>query len=669
MAVRAEPLEPRMLLAVTTDPMEPEFRVNTVLSGQSVDPDVAVDADGDSVIVWTRIADDQSTLTVMGQMYDRAGVPRGVEFVVNNAGTFAANPVVTMDKSGGFVVAWVGGGTVQPGIYARRFSVNAVPYTLQFRVNELTGNPGPGLDARDVAIASNDRGDFVVAWPEAPAPTTAFQTVRARRFDVRLDPLGDSFRVDTSDDQAGKTEVSAAMDADGDFVIAWRGLANNGSGLEEIAARRFNRLGQPQGDDFRVDEPNARQPRFRPSVDMAPDGRFVVVWMDTGDDAQPADTVRGRRYDAAGTPRGGVEWLFKSLRAFSTSSGPDVVVGNNGGFIVAADQNIPDTTGGPGFTTNNTVVLGQYDADGNFLGQDLQYPTDEYSAGNLGFVALDAEEDLSDAVLTWHRTDGATLGDNDVYAIRMFDTAVAADPDPGPEPVNTPPTSTGLANVDVAQDAPSTAVALFDAFADAQDADPDLRYRVISNNNANLFSSITVDPLTGLLMLDYAPGQSGTATLIVQATDLASASVESTFTVNVRGSGTPPPPPGPGPGGEQLPSLAGPHALGGRLFQKLVIAGKRKARKAPAAGVHVFVDANDDGVRNANEPAATSGADGSYAFSGIAAGRYRVRPLDAGSWQVVTKKGFLKPTIVKPNARKPAKVKPLMLLAIESNAG
>ncbi|MCW5861525.1 MAG: cadherin domain-containing protein [Anaerolineae bacterium] len=99
--------------------------------------------------------------------------------------------------------------------------------------------------------------------------------------------------------------------------------------------------------------------------------------------------------------------------------------------------------------------------------------------------------------------------------------------------VNDPPTTSGIANVNVSEDAPNTVVNLGNAFADKEDADNELDYSVTNNTNANLFQSVTVDDATMTLTLDYKADASGTATLTVQAKDTGNATVETSFQVTV----------------------------------------------------------------------------------------------------------------------------------------
>ncbi|MBD2219463.1 DUF4347 domain-containing protein [Calothrix sp. FACHB-1219] len=101
-------------------------------------------------------------------------------------------------------------------------------------------------------------------------------------------------------------------------------------------------------------------------------------------------------------------------------------------------------------------------------------------------------------------------------------------------PTNTAPTSTGIANVSVVQNAPNTVIKLFDAFADAQDADTALTYSIVSNTNPNLFEAApSINSTTGELTLNYSPTSTGGAQITVRATDTAGLFTDTSFNVNV----------------------------------------------------------------------------------------------------------------------------------------
>ncbi|MGH8631791.1 MAG: hypothetical protein ACREU7_13640, partial [Burkholderiales bacterium] len=96
--------------------------------------------------------------------------------------------------------------------------------------------------------------------------------------------------------------AAVAMDADGDFVVAWVSNSQDGSGYG-VFARRFNVDGTPATAEFRVNTETADD-QFGPAVAMDADGDFVVAWASANQDGDGLG-VRARRFDADGTPATG----------------------------------------------------------------------------------------------------------------------------------------------------------------------------------------------------------------------------------------------------------------------------------------------------------------------------------------------------------------------------
>ncbi|MCS6813316.1 MAG: DUF4347 domain-containing protein [Cyanobacteria bacterium] len=122
-------------------------------------------------------------------------------------------------------------------------------------------------------------------------------------------------------------------------------------------------------------------------------------------------------------------------------------------------------------------------------------------------------------------------------------------------PNTTPTLVAPLPPVTVAENAPPTTIDLLPFFADAEDSSANLTYTILSNSNPALF---TADILNGLLTLTYALNTSGTADLVIRATDTQGAFVDSPFTVTVIPLIAPPPPsPTLSPGLTHLTDLGG----------------------------------------------------------------------------------------------------------------
>ena len=103
------------------------------------------------------------------------------------------------------------------------------------------------------------------------------------------------------------------------------------------------------------------------------------------------------------------------------------------------------------------------------------------------------------------------------------------------KPVNDQPTTTGLADVSVDEDAPNTVIELYKAFIDVEDAS--LTYTVTGNTNTDL---VTTAVAGSNLTLAYAEGLSGIADITVRATDSLGLFVEDTLRVTVNSVNDPP---------------------------------------------------------------------------------------------------------------------------------
>src|SRR5690348_1133106 len=95
-----------------------------------------------------------------------------------------------------------------------------------------------------------------------------------------------------------------ARDAAGDFVVVWEsyGEASSTSGFD-IYARRYNAAGQPQGSEFLVNTDISTpsiNPQTHPVVAMDAAGDFVVAW-ERRENSSTVYDVYARQYHADGT--------------------------------------------------------------------------------------------------------------------------------------------------------------------------------------------------------------------------------------------------------------------------------------------------------------------------------------------------------------------------------
>lgn len=256
--------------------------------------------------------------------------PVGVETQVN---TFTNNsqrlPDTAMDSHGNFVVTWSSyfGDGNNEGIFAQRYNAAGAKQGGEFLVNTYT----TGIQ-RTPAVAMDATGDFVIAWVSVGQDGSG-AGVFAQRYNAAGVAQGAEFRVNgytTSDQDSAKI----AMDSAGNFVVTWQSKGQDGSGYG-VYARRYNSAGVAQSNNFQVN-PITANDEVRPDVAMDSSGDFIVTWLQYN--TTPFNFfVESRRYNAAGVAQGGP---VEATSAVSLSSQPVVAMDSTGDFAVAWAEEI-----------------------------------------------------------------------------------------------------------------------------------------------------------------------------------------------------------------------------------------------------------------------------------------------------------------------------------------
>jgi hypothetical protein len=100
-----------------------EFQVNEYTTSHQLLSDVAVDEDGNFVIVWESYAQVGGNFEIFGRRYDAAGQGMGGEFLVNTYTSGAQQyPAVAAGDRGDFVVVWQGPDGSGVGIFGQRYA-------------------------------------------------------------------------------------------------------------------------------------------------------------------------------------------------------------------------------------------------------------------------------------------------------------------------------------------------------------------------------------------------------------------------------------------------------------------------------------------------------------------------------------------------------------------
>jgi hypothetical protein len=278
-------------------PQGAEFQVNTYTTNDQGGSAVAMDAAGNFVITWTSTGQDGSGYGIYAQRYNAAGVPQGAEFQVNTYTTGnQRGSAVAMDAAGDFVITWMSTGQDGDsyGVYAQRYNAAGESQGSEFQVNTYTTN----YQYSPLAVAMDAAGDFVVTWTSYGQDGDSLG-IYAQRYDKMGAPQGSEFQVNTYT-TSYQLYPAVAMDAAGDFVITWMSYGQDGSG-SGIFAQRYDKTGVPQGSEFRVNTYTTYN-QNSPAVAMDAAGDFVVAWYTFASERKYG--VYAQRYNVAGEPQG-----------------------------------------------------------------------------------------------------------------------------------------------------------------------------------------------------------------------------------------------------------------------------------------------------------------------------------------------------------------------------
>ena len=296
-----------------------EFQVNITTFGIQTNPSVAMDSHGNFVVVWQSFNQDGSGYGIYARRYDSAGAPLSDEFQVNTYTYWWQDyPSVAMDSDGDFVVTWQSeyqDGSWS-GVFAQRYDSNGVPQGAEFQVNTYTY-----WEQDYSSVAMDSAGNFIVTWHSIEQEGSGYG-IYAQRYDLTGTALGGEFRINTISSTGERPQVT--VDAEGNFIVVWH---RDGGG---VFARRYTADGAPMGDQFLVDI--LSYDGLHPTVDTGADGSFVVAWQAAGWDHGTSNGIYAQRYNAAGTPIGAeflvnIEWQFEQAH-------PSVAVRSDGKFVI-----------------------------------------------------------------------------------------------------------------------------------------------------------------------------------------------------------------------------------------------------------------------------------------------------------------------------------------------
>jgi len=307
------------------------LQANTFFGGSQQEPSVAMDAESNFVIAWVSIGQEgASSSDIYARQFSSTGTPLGPEFRVNTEYTGGSTtPTVAMNAAGDFVVTWVRSQTDGRGLYAQKYSAEGLPQGSAVLVSE------PGSIPIDPALSMDSAGNFVVVWLDGFGQWKLF----AQKYDSTVSPIGARVQVDSLEYATALRTPEVAMNASGDFVVAWGHYEGD---YEEIRAQRFNAEGVPSGGPIGTSSVRPSHAWF-PKVAIDAEGHFILTWlhMEAHDNSDEVLTgIFAQRFDATGVPEGrefrvntisSIDFVLEDMRSLA----PAISMNSTGNVFIA----------------------------------------------------------------------------------------------------------------------------------------------------------------------------------------------------------------------------------------------------------------------------------------------------------------------------------------------
>ncbi|MEZ6092908.1 MAG: hypothetical protein R3C03_01525 [Pirellulaceae bacterium] len=405
----------RQLLANKTPVQAAEFQINQTTAENQRHATVASDAFGNFTVSWQSDLQDGSATTIVSRQFNSDGTPETDETIVNSW-TLGPQilPATAMTPSGDFGIFWNGQGNGRTeGVHGRIFQEGFSPPPPHIHVtpngNQFNASPATGVPQSFPAVAVMETtGNYVAAWTsfEQAGQDESGLGVYAQLFAPDGSPLSGPILVNDMNTVDDQSNPAVAISDNGSFVVVWQSLQQDGSGWG-IFARQFAADGTPLGNEFGVNS-IVLGDQVNPTVAMNGLGDFVVAWQGVDDDGSG---IYSRRYLANGSPIDGTEFLVNPTTA-GNQTAPDVVRANSDGrFLISWQSEVVGLEG----EVDVNVLASLYDSAGGLLNQEfmLNTTTDKDQVGPRAAMGP-----LGEFVVAW-TNEGQTGSGADVYARRF----------------------------------------------------------------------------------------------------------------------------------------------------------------------------------------------------------------------------------------------------------
>jgi len=276
----------------------------------------------------------------------------------------------------------------------------------EFQVNTYTSGHQNYSSA-----AMDGNGNFIIVW-QSLDQDGFYYGIYAQRFDKFGDKIDSEFQV-SGFMPANEKDPVIALDKKGNFVVAWSAnLTSNAP--EDIYAQRFNKNGDKLGNVILVNTYIGEHQK-EPAIAMDEKGNFVIVWQSYKQDGSMYG-VFAQRFNKKGKPLG-KEFQVNKTTQYDQEY-PAIAMDKKGNFVIVWGSYMQDGSW-------HGVAGQRFNSKGKKIGSEFQVNTYTENYQDRPAIAMDIRGNFVVAWNSWYQ-DGSLIG---VFAQRFNKRGKAVGPE------------------------------------------------------------------------------------------------------------------------------------------------------------------------------------------------------------------------------------------------
>ncbi|MBI9038752.1 MAG: T9SS type A sorting domain-containing protein [Bacteroidales bacterium] len=175
-------------------PLAGNFKVNDDIGNtDQVYPDIAVDTNGNFIIIWQDNRNVDWDLYIQRFLSDGTPVGSNLKLIDSLACSYNAHPSISTDADGNFIIVWNDKRNGNYDIFAQRYLFDGTPIGNNFRVNDDNSNNSQSYPN----ISVNEFGNFIIAWNDL---RNGYKDVYAQRYLSNGTALGSNYMISNTGD-------------------------------------------------------------------------------------------------------------------------------------------------------------------------------------------------------------------------------------------------------------------------------------------------------------------------------------------------------------------------------------------------------------------------------------------------------------------------------------